>query len=174
MQSDIYNKLAELAKKKKYSTYKYTNELLESALAIEESGISLNDAKDDIIIMEKLYKYKGRIIIVPFATLLNTTQNQWTDLGRGLGLLIRQISQEKDNQITMFISIIKFLFSLVGDIIINNNKLIISFPFYSLDIQNKLIASARETINTIISASSIPANINEEEGQIKIEIINNN
>uniref|UniRef100_A0A2U9IEA2 Uncharacterized protein n=2 Tax=Acidianus brierleyi TaxID=41673 RepID=A0A2U9IEA2_9CREN len=169
MRSDIYNRLSENASKKNYSAYKYTNELVEAALDIEESGVSLKDIKDEIIIMEKLFKYK-RIIIVPLTAISNIQQSQWIDLGRGFGLLIRQMSLNNNQIIPIFISVIKFFFSLVGAISINNNQIIISFPIYPQDIQEKLVSSARDLITSIVDIASISANIQEEKGQIKVEI----
>lgn len=172
MRNDIYNRLAEIAKKKNYSTYKYTNELISLALDIEEANISLEAIKDEIIMMGQLYKYKGRIIIVPFSVILNTTQSQWADLGRGLGLLIRQMVSNKKDLATLFISTVKFLFSLIGEISVLNNEVIISFPFYTLQIQNKLMESAKVLIESMINVSSISANISVQGGQIKIDLTN--
>ncbi|MEW9490698.1 MAG: hypothetical protein TQ35_0000545 [Candidatus Aramenus sulfurataquae] len=168
MESGVYNRLVEAAKKRNMSVYKYTNELVSRALDLEESGISLESVRSYALLLESLSKYKGRIAVLPFDAVLNTEVPHWEGLGRGLGLLLRQMGKTKEELVSLAASAIKFLFQFMGEVSYGDG-MSISFPFLHVEMQKRLVQFAKAFVIALSSSMGLEVEVREEESGLEVK-----
>ncbi len=170
MESDVYAKLAEVAKKKNMSVYRYTNELVSHALELEELGVSLERIKSYALLLESLSKYKGRIAVLPFDAILSTEVMHWESLGRGLGILLRQMGRTKEELTELAKLAIAFVFQFIGEVS-QTGVMNVSFPFMRVDMQRKLVAYAKAFIMALTNTIGVEVEIIEEESGLSIKFV---
>jgi hypothetical protein len=163
MDSKVHERLGEMAQRKRMSLYDYTNYLLEIGVEIEESGVNLEEMKEFIKVMGKVFQfYKGTVIVAPF----NATEIKggWRELGKRLGVIVRQSNPDCREGV---IGVTKSLLWPLGQVVENGYEVRALSPTLT---SKNVLENLKEMMEGLLESAGVKGEVVADPGALVVRV----
>ncbi len=163
MDSKVHERLGEMAQRKRMSLYDYTNYLLEIGVEIEESGVNLEEMKEFIKVMGKVFQfYKGTVIVAPFSA--TEIKGGWRELGKRLGVIVRQSNPDCREGV---IGVTKSLLWPLGQVVENGYEVRALSPTLT---SKNVLENLKEMMEGLLESAGVKGEVVADPGALVVRV----